>query len=288
MRTVIASIGLVLVAGTASAQLAGVNGYAMGYGNGFNHFPGSVISVNGGGAAASAPLGNISLSETVDANQVGPFANRHFAFFSSDNGATPYAYDGVSSFSVTYRHRLTNSVSPPLPGGNNNTAEGGLWFIQGGAGDPFNGSGGIFTVSNGTAFVGDMGAGFSLLAEGNGSNPNRPAMTSGGWHRFRFDYFAPGALGVGSLASYQVSMFNETTGTFVISNTTAWDQGSSWPTGLQAGAAIGFRFQHAPVVGRDNSFMGEYADVVIGAVVPAPASASLLAVGGLLALRRRR
>lgn len=287
MRTaLISSFVLAAVAGTASAQLAGINGYSMNYGNGFSHFPGSSISVNGGGAAASAPFGNISVNESIDANQVGAFANRHFAFFSSDGGASPYAYDGVSSFSVTYRHRMSNTVTPPLSGGTN-TAEGGLWFLQGGAANSFN-DGGIFTVSNRTMFVGGMGAGFGLLAEGNGSNANRPPLTAGGWYTVRFDYWAPGALGAGSLASYQASVLDESTGNFQITPLTSWDQGSSWPTGLQAGTAIGFRFQHAPVVGRDNAFSGEYTNVVIGAVVPTPAAMSVLALGGLAALRRRR
>lgn len=283
MRSIVISLALATLAGTASAQLVGVNSLRMSYGVGFNHFPTSgIITTNNG-------LAGVRLQETIPADAVptgGDFANRHFAFLSADGGATNYVYDGTSSFSITYRHRVTSTTNPVLPNGTNNS-EGGLWFLQGGEANPFN-DGGIWSTRNGTAFVGGMGAGFSLLAEGNGGNASFPALTVGGWRTFRFDYFAPGALGAGSLASYQASVLDETTGNYRISSTTAWDQGSTWPTGLQAGTAIGFRFQDAPVLGVGNSFDGEYADIVVGAVIPTPASAGALGLLGLAALRRRR
>ncbi len=281
MRSIVITLALAASAGTASAQLAGVNGLNMVYGNGFSGFPSSTTLNNNG-------LAGVRLQETIgnDAPGGGDFANRSFAFLSSDGGATPYMYDGVSSFSITYRHRMAHSTDPVLPNGSNNT-EGGLWFLQGGVTHPYD-DGGIFTTAGGTAFVGGMGAGFSLLAEGNGSNASFPALTQNGWYTVRFDYFAPNALGAGSLASYQASILDESSGNYRISNLTSWDQGSSWPTGLQAGTAIGFRFQNVPVLGVGNYFDGEYAGITIGAVVPTPASMGLLALGGLTAMRRRR
>ncbi|HZW07586.1 MAG TPA: hypothetical protein VFF65_10725 [Phycisphaerales bacterium] len=282
MRSIVISLAVAATAATASAQLAGVNGLNVVYGNGFHGFPSAtrVLTNNG--------LAGVRLQETIASTAPGggDFANRHFAFLSADGGASTYMYDGTSSFSITYRHRMANSTNPVLPNGSN-TTEGGLWFLQGGAANPF-ADGGVFTVSNRTMFVAGMGAGFSILAEGNGSNPGFPPLTAGGWYTVRFDYWAPGALGAGSIASYQASVLDEASGNFRISQLTGWDQGSSWPTGLQAGTAIGFRFQNVPVLGVENNFDGEYADIVIGAVIPAPASAAMLAVGGLVALRRRR
>jgi len=287
MRSIVITLALAAMAGTASAQLAGVNGVHMVYGNGFNGWSSTI-------ATPSATLADIHLTETIPANSTpsGDFANRHFGFLSDDGGASNYAYDGTSSFSITYRHRMMNSTSPTLPGGNNNTMEGGLWFLQGGAQNPYD-DGGVFTISNRTMFVGGMGAGFSILAEGNGSNAGFPPLTAGGWYQVRFDYFAPGALGAGSVASYQASYLDETAGNFRISNLTTWDQGNppgsaSHAGGLAAGTAIGFRFQDIPVAGVDNSFDGEYQNITIGAVVPAPSAAGALALVGLAGLRRRR
>lgn len=284
MRSIVITLALAATAGTASAQLAGVNGLHMVYGNGFNGWTSTITTTNNG-------LAGVRLQESIPADSdhsQGDFANRHFAFFSSDGGATNYSYDGTSSFSVVYRHQLLHSTTPTLPNGNSNTTEGGLWFLPGGLANPYD-DGGVFHISNGTAFVGGMGAGFSLLNEGNGSNP--PAhlpLTPGSWVTFRFDYWAPGALGAGSLASYQASSLDESNGAFHISPLTTWDPGSSHPDGLPAGTLIGMRFQDIPVAGVDNSFSGEYQNIVIGAVVPTPASASMIALGGLVALRRRR
>lgn len=282
MRSIVISLALAAMAGTASAQLAGVNGIHMVYGNGFNGWSSSINT-------SSSTLADIHLQETIPANSTpsGDFANRHFGFLSSDGGATSYAYDGTSSFSITYRHRMMNSTTPTLPGGNNNTMEGGLWFLQGGESHPYD-DGGVFTISNRTMFVGGMGAGFSILAEGNGSNPGFPPLTAGAWYDVRFDYWAPGALGAGSLASYQASYTDESTGVSRISNLTTWDQGGSFAGGLTAGTVIGFRFQDIPVAGVDNSFDGEYQNITIGAVVPAPSAAGALALVGLAGLRRRR
>ncbi len=46
------------------------------------------------------------------------------------------------------------------------------------------------------------------------------------------------SCGAGSLASYQASVLDETSGRFHISNLTTWDQGSSWPGGLLPGTVI--------------------------------------------------
>lgn len=282
MRTVCMSLFVAALAGTASAQLAGVNGLHMVYRNGFDNWTSTITTVNNG-------LAGVSLSENIPADSVGQnqmFSNRHFAFLSADSGASSYTYDGTSSFSISYRHRMTNSTTPTLPGGNNNTMEGGLWFLQGGESHPFD-DGGIFTISNRTVFVGGMGADFSLIAEGNGSNPSFPPFTTpGGWYSVRMDYWAPGMLDAG--AHYQVTFSDETTGHSVTTPLRGWDAGSSFPNGLIAGTVIGFRWQDAPVQGVSNNFFGEYSNIVIGAVVPTPASASLLALGGLVALRRRR
>jgi hypothetical protein len=277
------SLALAGLAGTASAQLAGVNGLHMVYGNGFNGFPTATrVTTNNG-------LAGVRLQETIAANTppTGDFANRSFAFFSADGGASNYTYDGTSSFSVTFRMHLSNVTNPVLPNGTNNT-EGGLWFLPGGEAAPYD-DGGLFVGANGTAFMGGVGAGFSLLNEGNGSNPpDHLPLTHGAWVSLRFDYFAPGALGAGSLASYQASTYDESNGAFHISQLTSWDPNSAYPNGLPAGTLIGLRFQNQPLVGIDNFFDDEYQNIVIGQVIPAPSAAGALALVGLAGLRRRR
>lgn len=280
MRASVITLALAGLAGTAAAQLP-VNGINIVYGNGFNGWTSTVNSTNNG-------LAGFRIQENIGPNtdhSDGDFANRNFGFLSADNGATSYVYDGTSSFSISYRHRMASSNSPTVPGGGA-TTEGGLWFLQAGA--PYD-DGGVFTVNTArTAFVGGMGAGFSILAEGNGSNPNALPFTTNGWLSVRFDYWAPGALGVGSLASYQCSFLDETTGNYRLSPVTSWDQGSSFATGLQAGTLIGFRMQNVPLIGLDNNFDAEYVDIRVGAVIPTPASAGALALVGLAGLRRRR
>ncbi len=285
MRSIVITLAVAALAGTASAQLP-VNGIHIEYGNGFNGWTSTTNTTNNG-------LAGFRIQENIGPNtdhSDGDFANRNFGFLSADNGATSYTYDGTSSFSISYRHRMAASNSPTVPGGSANT-EGGLWFLQAGA--PFD-DGGVFTVNTArTAFVGGMGAGFSILAEGNGSNPNALPFTTNGWLSVRFDYWAPGALGAGSLASYQCSFLDETSGNYHLTPVTAWDQGNpagsaTFATGLQVGTLIGFRQQNVPLIGLDNNFDAEYVDIRIGAVVPTPASAGVLALGGLVALRRRR
>lgn len=279
-KSVLAVSAVAMFAGSAFAQIAGINGFNYNEFNGFNHFPGSVRTWSSTGTSA------VGLHETIGNTEVGPFANRHFAFVSTDGGANPYAYDGVSSFSVQYTVQFAHGTTPVLPTGTN-TSEAGLWFLQGGPANSFD-DGGTWVITNGTSFTGGMGAGFSLLAEGNGSNPSFPPLSGSGPYVMRFDYWAPGALGPGSLASYQSSLMDMGNGNFRISPLTAWDQGSSWPTGLQAGTAIGFRFQNIPVVGLDNSFDTQYTNIVFGAPVPTPGAAALFGIAGLAGLRRRR
>ncbi|MFT3684685.1 MAG: hypothetical protein QM783_07095 [Phycisphaerales bacterium] len=285
MRSIVMSLALAGLAGTASAQLAGVNGIHVVYGNGFNGWTSTTNTTNNGLAGFRIQE---NISPTTDHSD-GDFANRNFGFLSADAGATTYSYDGTSSFSITYRHRMAVSNSPVLPNGGAST-EGGLTFLQGGEGHPYE-DGGIFSLYNGTSWVGGMGANFSILAQSDPNNPQsitNPGLTVGGWATYRFDYWAPGALGPGSLASYQASVLDETTGNFRISSLTSWDQGSSWPGGLLAGTAIGFRMQNVPVLGLDNNFDAQYSNIVIGAVVPTPASAGALALVGLAGFRRRR
>jgi hypothetical protein len=285
MRSLVITLAVAALAGTASAQLP-VNGINIVYGNGFNGWTSTTNATNNG-------LAGFRIQENIGPNtdhSDGDFANRNFGFLSSDGGATSYVYDGTSSFSISYRHRMASSNSPTVPGGGA-TTEGGLWFLQAGA--PFD-DGGVFTVNTArTAFVGGMGAGFSILAEGNGSNPAAPPFTTNGWLSVSFHYWAPGALGAGSLASYQASFLDETTGNFRQTAVTSWDQGNppgsaTFATGLQAGTLIGFRMQNVPLIGLDNNFDAEYTNIVIGPAVPAPATAGALALVGLAGLRRRR
>jgi hypothetical protein len=275
------------LAGSAFAQITNANGYSMSYRNGFASFPGSTVSVNGGGAPASvAGVSSLTIRDSVTANDVGDFANRHLAFFSTDGGATPYALQAGESFSIGGDMRITNSAF--VLGGVNRTptVEGGPFLLP--TGNPFP-DGGMWVINNRTVFTAGAGSQFALLGEGNGSNPNFPPLyTPGGWGTFRYSYFAPGAISAGSPAGYQGSFTDWTSGVTVTTPLMGFDAGGEFPNGLPAGTLVNLRMMLVPIVGLDQFGQIEYQNIVVSGLIPTPASASLLAIGGLVALRRRR
>ncbi|MBX3389497.1 MAG: hypothetical protein KF691_08590 [Phycisphaeraceae bacterium] len=272
--------GLAAVAGfacSAMADINGFNGFNMVYRN-FNDYPNSIITPTINGSSGVRIMENMG---PVNPDNPQKFANRHFAQFSDDNGVTRLSLQNNQSFKISYKMRINSNIDndgsgmlwPQQP-------EGGLWFFNNNAGD-FSADGGIFVVGNGTVFVGGANQNFSLIAEGNIS----PAFTKGDILQMSYTYYAPGVAG--ALAAYAVQFTNLTTNfTKTVFNT--FDAGNPALNGFIDGAGLGFRFQNTrnPLLGSDGTVNDtEYWDVV---VVPTPGAASLLALGGLVAARRRR
>lgn len=283
-----ALLSLVAVAGLASSAMADItasNGYFL-QSRIWNDQPQSQMGVNGGplGPSGASPasaqpgISGISLHENFAPLTSGGFANKHVAFFSTDNGATPYALAAGESFRVDFDLQISRD---PLDGAN---TEAGIWFHP--SGSPTDGSndGGLWVISNRTVFCGGMSANFALLGEGNGSNPNFPPLyTPGGVAHVAFVYNAPGLLG--PIASYQCIVTDVASGRTVTTPTTTWDFAGTGNNGLPVGSLVGFRFQNSrvPIVGNDMTTT--YSNVQI---IPAPGAAAVLGLAGVFGLRRRR
>lgn len=253
-----------------AAQIASnltVNGNAIG--SGFNQFNAVPLSTN-----------PIVVNEQY-APGTGGFANRHMLWFSNDGGASPATTDGSVSFGMSVRVRI--QTNHPTGQGAPINSESGFWFHVprvDSNNNPFIDEGGVWLITNGTSFAGGAGFDFALLGEGGGNNPSFPPLyTAGGWARMRFTYFAPGALGPGSGPAYETFVTDETSGRTVGSGL------KSAGPGFTPGTTFGFRFQNQvfPVTLTNTTTTLDGIQLV-----PTPAAAALLGLGGLVAGRRRR
>lgn len=295
------AVGIVSVlacAAFAEAQISSLNGFRVRVRN-FNDFPlttGTFTDAGGPQALpgaqedlASPGISGLRIEESFAQFSQGNFANRHLAFFSNDGGATEYALQNNQGFRVNYRMRL--ATTGPTGVGSPINSEGGFWIHNprvNEQGNTFIDEGGLFTVTNGTVFVGGAGMGFSLLGEGGFNNPNVPPLyTAGGLADVSFIYNAPGDAG--ALASYRVIFTDQTSGRTVDTGDRPFAPIiiNNVPTenGFNNGAVIGFRFQHSR-----NPLIQTDIDHQIGliSIIPAPSAAAVMGLGLLVAGRRRR
>jgi uncharacterized protein (TIGR03382 family) len=279
------------VAGSALAQagFAGANGYFMGYRN-FNDYGNSTISVNGGGTPSGVSGLNVTIRDTVTANDTGNFANRHFAWFSRDGGATPYGLQAGENIVVTGKMRITNSTFNLGGVQRSPTLEGGPFFFPSGSPTDGGNDGGMWVINNRTVFTGGMGSDFALLGEGNGSNVAFPPLyTPGGVAEFGYSLFADNPATPANEAGYEAFLTDMTSGLTVSTGRRGFDPNGPTANGLPAGSLIGLRMQFAPIQGLDQFGQIEYFDVsVSNSYIPSPAAASLLGLGMLAGMRRRR
>ena len=267
---------LVAVAGltaVASASINDYNGLHMRYRN-FNDYPGSTIN-------AAVTANSARIVESMGPGQQ-KFANRHFAMLSGDGGASALTLKNNESFKVSYKFRLSSNIDDDGSGLLwNQQPEAGLWFFNNDTGSEYDDDGGIFTVGNGTVFVGGSNQKFSLIGE---ANNGTGAWSKGDTVDVGYTYYAPGVTG--ALAAYVVQWNNLTTGqSKTVFNT--FDPGDATRNGFKDGATLGFRFQHTrnPLVPGGTIHDTEYYDIN---VVPTSSSLAALALGGLVAARRRR
>lgn len=286
MATRMALAALVLAAGVAQAQV--FNGYNMVYRN-FNDFATSTIDVNGAGTPSSiAGTGAITFRETHAQLSPGNFANRHFAWFSTDGGATPYALQANQSFVVRTTLRMTTNMATGIGTGAGGTVmEGGPWyFLGGGPAD-----GGTWAITNQTIFSTGAGRPFTLISEGNGNvtDPNSPVFPF--WNpanplRIEYIYVAPGDSPNG-MPGVLANFTDTVTG---VTRSTGWGGfvGAEEFTGFTAGTLVGLRFQGGrnPALTTVNEWNYSNTEFLIG--VPTPGAAAVLGLGALVAGRRRR
>ncbi|MBL8875200.1 MAG: VPLPA-CTERM sorting domain-containing protein [Phycisphaerae bacterium] len=269
VRGLFAVVALAGAAATASAGVTNANAFNVQLRN-WNDFPGSTITPD----IAPNQTSHARITENMGPNTPG-FANRHFAYLSEDGGTSKLGMAKAESWKISYKMKINSNIDnggPIFP----QQPEGGLFFFNDRGGGWID-EGGIFVVGNGTVFVGGAGQKFSLIAEGAIS----PAFQKGDVLSMSYTYYAPGAMG--ALAAYIVQFDNLTSGfSKTVVNTFDAD-----PNGFNDGSAIGFRWQHTrnPLVDGGTVNDIEYYDI---AIVPSPAGASLLALGGLIAARRRR
>lgn len=273
-------MGTAAAAGLACSAMAGINGFNafnMQYRN-WNDYPSSAITPTINGNSAVRIVENMNPPGTSDPQK---FANRHFAYFSEDGGTTKLALQNNQSFKVSYKMRLSSNIDddgsgllwPQQP-------EGGIFFGNDRGGGWID-EGGIFVIGNGTVFIGGANQKFSLIGD---HNNGTDAFKKGETLQMSYTYYAPGVAG--ALAAYVVQFNNLTTGfSKTVFNT--FDPGGPDANGFNDGSWIGFRFQNNrnPLVAGGTVNDTEYWDVE---VVPTPGAASLLALGGLVAARRRR
>lgn len=271
--------GMAAVAGFACSAMAGINGFnafEMEY-RVWNDYPSSVITPTINGNSGVRIVENMNPPGSGDPQK---FANRHFAMFSEDGGTTRLALKNNESFKISYKMRLNSNID--------NDGSGQLWpqqpeggiFFGNDRGGGFIDEGGIFVVGNGTVFVGGANQKFSLIGD---HNNGTDAFKKGDILEMSYTYYAPN----GGTAAYAVQFHNITTGfTKTVVNT--FDvAGGPDANGFNDGSWVGFRFQNTrnPLVDGGTVNDTEYWDVQ---VVPTPGAASLLALGGLVAARRRR
>ncbi|MGH7242890.1 MAG: hypothetical protein ACREJD_05675 [Phycisphaerales bacterium] len=280
VRGLFAVVALAGMAATASAAgVLGANAYTVVLRN-FNDYPNSVITPD----IAANQIGHARITENmgpVNADNPQKFANRHFAQFSDDGGATKLSMLNNQSFKISYKMKLNSNIDndgsgqlwPQQP-------EGGLFFGND-RGGGFIDEGGIFVVGNGTVFVGGANQKFSLIGD---HNNGTDAFKKGDILQMSYTYYAPN----GGTAAYAVQFDNLTSGFSKTVMNTFDVAGGPDANGFNDGSWVGFRWQHTrnPLLGSDGTVNDiEYYDV---AIVPASSTASLLALAGLAAARRRR
>lgn len=301
---------VVLASGVASAAVQDINGFSLTTRN-FNDFPSSVGSYRNNNGPATAfpamPNGHISVGtlsgdhhvdELLPFTDFGNFANRHLMFFSADGGATPYSFDYTQGFQASARVTVkTKNVNWAI---GTRSIEAGFWAHvprrDDNTGAPFTDEGGIFTVTNGTTFLGGAGLPFSIAGEGGFNNPNLAPFFTGaatmdgyteGWMDQSLTYYPPT---MSTPARIQMVVTDGVSGrTFdsglldIFNSVDQFGDNSGW---WNPGTQFGFRFQNAP---QNLDFDTEVLHTVSNVrIVPAPGFAGIIGLTALAGFRRRR
>ncbi|MBS0187668.1 MAG: VPLPA-CTERM sorting domain-containing protein [Planctomycetes bacterium] len=277
VRALFAVVALAGVAASASAGVTSANAFNVQLRN-WNDYPSSAITPD----IAANQTSHARITENMNppgTSDPQKFANRHLAYFSEDGGANKLSMQMNQSFKISYKMVLNSNVDNDGSGQNwPQQPEGGLFFGNDRGGGWID-EGGIFVVGNGTVFVGGANQKFSLIGE---HNNGTDAFKKGDILSMSYTYYS--AADFGGTAGYAVEFMNLTTG---FSKTVRNTFDPNGPNGFNDGSWVAFRWQHTrnPLVDGGTVNDIEYYDI---AVIPSPAGASLLALGGLVAARRRR
>jgi hypothetical protein len=280
---------VLVVASAGSAALAQdistVNGYNV-HLRDFNDFATSTLQWGHAGGPftpapvpATAPLpgfgAGVEFQEQFPQGTMGNFANRHFALFSNDGGATPFGVSQFQDFTVTTNVSVTSPAGSPRK-------EGGLKF--------FNNRYGGFIDEGEVLVAGDNGEvaafGSNMLFFTFGAGTYTPGMTG----QLTYKYFGPNSPVTGSpIAAYEV-IFNDPVTGHHDSGIIGFDPtGAADPAhpgnGFNTGSTLGWLDQN-----QRNPTINDFADVIYSnaTIVPTPGAIALLGLSGLCGLRRRR
>lgn len=295
IRSLAAVAALAAFAGSAIADVSTINSVRIQNRN-FNDFPGSTILQTvqypttvdwderfPAGAASRLPAGNPPGS--------GGFANRHFGWFSADNGASNYAFQNGESFTAR-ANVLIQTGGNITPGGNalpRREAGFAIFNPQNGfdGGNPNNpivsyiDEGFVMVASDGEVAM--FGGGLPFFSFNSLNDPNARYFL-GTSARIEFRYFAPSG---GNPAACQV-VFTNFLGTEFASPVLPFSNASvvlGNASGLANGTNVGLRAQNQRNPNFDDFSLIRYNNI---SVTPTPGAAALLALGGLMAGRRRR
>jgi hypothetical protein len=297
-------------AGSAFAAVEDINGMNLITRN-FNDFPSSTGSyrLNAGPSTPfpAGPNGHISIptiagdhhvDELLPFTDFGNFANRHLAFFSADGGATSYSFDFTQGFCASARVMVrTKNVAWAI---GTRSIEAGFWAHvprqDDTTGAPYTDEGGVFTVTNGTTFLGGAGLPFYLAGEGGFNNPSNPPFFTGqlapdgfteGWMDQTLVYVPPTPTSAARIilnVTDGVSGVMKSSGLLEIFDTVdAFGDHSGW---WNPGTQLGFRFQNAPQnLTADTEVQHVVSNIKI---IPAPGVAGVIGLAALAGMHRRR
>jgi len=296
MKSVVSTLAVAALAGSAMAQIGSINGFQL---RAFENFNGGqaihgTASFNGnplapGNLAVAGTGGMYSLTDNYPQFEPG-FANRHLMWASNDGGNTAYQLQAGESFRISACFRVTANAGYPTGPGSPANSETGIWFANPRLDNnnmPFTDEGGVWLITNGTSFSGGAGMDFFLFGEGNGNpNPPRPPIyTAGGVAEVVYSYYAAGYFGPGSAPAYEATVRDLTSGITVSSGLKPFFADGQGQVGLNPGTLIGFRYQNQIFPAIDNSITGDVFNI---SIIPGPGAAALMGLGVLAAARRRR
>lgn len=289
------AVGLVAVVGFAASafgQITNANGYATVARN-FNDFGNSSLTINGTAYTTANETGAISGLSPVIFNeqfQVGGagFANRHFAWLSTDNGASRYSFGNSESFRIDTSVQIQTGGGE-TPGGNlQPRREAGFaifnrrTIIEGNPASPnfgmpvtFTDEGYFLVASDGEVAI--FGGALPFFSFGNA------AYTLGSVAQMSFIYNAPGTFPdpTGQNRAAVRYIFNGATSPMLFVDNNSDISGG----GFGAGTNIGVRAQNQRNPNFPDSAVTTYRGLT---VIPTPGAAALLGLAGLAAARRRR
>jgi hypothetical protein len=245
------ALGVAAAASTATAQFNGIKVNE----RVFNDYPNSTLTISN---SNSIP-GNVTIDDRNMTNATGNGANRHDALLSADNGATAFTFPITQGFTLQTNLNLTaGSVMP--------RKEAGLRINSPVTGDT------LFLVNSDAGEIVAFGGGAPFKLFGNNANAN--GYTPGTTILMGMTY-TPGAPG-----TIEYFIDRPGPGGFETSGALPYENVEGGPTNFQ----VGVYGQGGAGNKSSDFFTVRFTDINI----PEPTGLSVLALGGVALLARRR